>query len=1536
MMLIFYNSSKGINTHTLSNDFDGVIDLSFVDVDGKSVHLLSAVGDREKWTLETRSGAIMIELKINGDGFEFEKNEITEHVFCKGYCCKLITEDNEEFIVFCVDGDGSAFTYAVELPINSNIWVGYSSECEIKSSFPVIKDMHMMLSRDMRKVELHCNQGSEVFLNGRYISDSVDPVALSNGDVIDIFGLRIAYLNAGIIIHSFFGPVQLGKRLKKVQNAEQIARSNPETKGDFVVFNRAPRIYMKHDVPKFTIDAPPASEKAEEMPLMLSMGSSALMGMSSILMATTTIQTAIQSGSGILGILPSVFMSTGMFAGSLLMPIINKRYTEKQRLIREEKRKEKYLEYLHGIEEDIRKAGKRQKGILEETYPQIDVLRERVITRDEHLWERMLTHEDFLDLRLGQSTIDIDMEINDPGDHFSMDDDQIKKSYDDFRHAEHTVDAAPLMLKLRKTGILGIFGEHKQRTEYAQTLIMQLCAQHSYKELKLVVIHPELSANEWMFTRLLPHCWNDDFTARYVGCNRNDMHILSSLLQAACFSAKTTRVEEERVHYVFLIADMRLAQYCQPLINGMAERQSYPFSVIALSEKSSELPKECNTVIALHKENASLFDDIKQIERAVVFRYDPICEDADKAILAKYLRHTRLASEESEGALPDSLTYYDMFRCGNVSQLNALLRWKNSNPIKTLAAPLGVDKDESLIYLDIHQDGHGPHGLVAGTTGSGKSEFLITYLLSMAVYYDPLEVGFILIDYKGGGMSDTLKLLPHVVGVIDNLGGKQGIHRSMVSINNEIKRRQRVFKETSERLGIKNLDIHKYQKLYRSGDVREPMQHLIIVSDEFAELKQQEPEFMDDLVSAARIGRSLGVHLILATQKPTGVVNDQILSNTRFRVCMKVQDRQDSMSMIGKPDAAALTRTGRFYLQVGMDELYVLGQSAWSGADAEEKEFYSREPDRSIEIIANTGSTVAKSTPAAYARKKADGEKNLKQVDAICAYLHTTAVESQRVPKQIWLPMLKNTRTIAEICEQYKPEHRRFKVDAIIGEVDDPSAQAQYPMQIKLDEGNTLVVGSAGVGQEEFVNNVIYSLCTRHTPEEVNIYSLDFASELTRSFYNMPHVGDVMSNGDDEKITNFVSWLTKEGARRRAILSGFGGNLDMYRSEREENMPSILVIIQNYAAFSEAYEKFEDEIYTLVRDAASFGIYFLITANGPSTIRSKLRQCFKQFFCLQMNDELEYVNLLGRTEGVQPMKRKGSGIYSLNGRVVEFQLANIVGEKEEKPIDRIKELSKKIAGEWTGVRAVKVRTLPAVVSLRDLTEEDSISLKAVPIGIHRARLEPVFWNLEENHYNLLMYRDAPDRFIGSFIRALERRATREVFFLDAGDILGSNARIKGKRAKTDTELYEMVNALLHMALERRNMEKASAKTGTEAHFDELVIIISSLSKMYSVLKACEASDEQATEKFDALLSRGTKSLGITFVITGMPGEMSGLSLHSWYNMLNKANGLWLGGGITNQQVISQNNVYKDSLPEGAFGYFVEHEKAQCIKYLQEA
>ena len=222
----------------------------------------------------------------------------------------------------------------------------------------------------------------------------------------------------------------------------------------------------------------------------------------------------------------------------------------------------------------------------------------------------------------------------------------------------------------------------------------------------------------------------------------------------------------------------------------------------------------------------------------------------------------------------------EMYGAETFSDLQVLQKWQQNAPYKSLAVPIGLRGKEDLVYLNLHEKAHGPHGLIAGTTGSGKSETIQSYILSLAVNFHPHDVAFLLIDYKGGGMANLFKNLPHLLGTITNLDGAQSM-RALASINAEIHRRERLFREFEVN------HINQYQKKFKNGEATEPLPHLFLISDEFAELKVNQPDFIKELVSIARVGRSLGVHLILATQKPSGVVDDQIWSNSRFKLALK-------------------------------------------------------------------------------------------------------------------------------------------------------------------------------------------------------------------------------------------------------------------------------------------------------------------------------------------------------------------------------------------------------------------------------------------------------------------------------------------------------------------------------------------------------------------------------------------------------------------------------------------------------------------------
>lgn len=307
----------------------------------------------------------------------------------------------------------------------------------------------------------------------------------------------------------------------------------------------------------------------------------------------------------------------------------------------------------------------------------------------------------------------------------------------------------------------------------------------------------------------------------------------------------------------------RIFDSMEVLKDVLQEEKNCGVSVLAVFD---DLPKECSKVFQLNPAGEHAVSFLREMERADEnFHFDPYEEEAAEASM-KQLSNISLKMVSQAFSLPKTITFLEMYGVGRVEHLNPLKRWQDNNPVKSLAAPVGVGTDGQLFQLDLHEKFQGPHGLVAGMTGSGKSEFIITYILSMAVSYHPEEVAFVLIDYKGGGLTGAFEdkergiHLPHLVGTITNLDGS-AIQRSLMSIESELKRRQSLFNAAKSAAGEGTMDIYSYQKLYRAKKVAEPLPHLFIISDEFAELKKQQPEFMDQLISAARIGRSLGVHL---------------------------------------------------------------------------------------------------------------------------------------------------------------------------------------------------------------------------------------------------------------------------------------------------------------------------------------------------------------------------------------------------------------------------------------------------------------------------------------------------------------------------------------------------------------------------------------------------------------------------------------------------------------------------------------------------
>ena len=473
--------------------------------------------------------------------------------------------------------------------------------------------------------------------------------------------------------------------------------------------------------------------------------------------------------------------------------------------------------------------------------------------------------------------------------------------------------------------------------------------------------------------------------------------------------------------------------------------------------------------------------------------------------------------------------------------------------------------------------------------------------------------------------------------------------------------------------------------------MKEPLPHLIIIVDEFAELKAEQPEFMKELISAARIGRSLGVHLILATQKPAGQVNEQIWSNSRFKLCLKVQSKEDSNEVLKSPLAAEIKEPGRAYLQVGNNEIFELFQSAYSGAPAVSDSGNARE--FTIWQVPDAG----KKTPVYVQKKDKSGRGSLTQLDAIVKYVHDYCEKAHldKLP-DICLPALSEHIDFA-LQETAAAGDGGFYAD--LGIYDDPDNQYQGVYSVDVGSQNTIIIGSAQTGKTNILQNIIRSLSSRYTPEEVSIYVLDFASMVLKNFDSLNHVGGVVCASEDEKLKNLFKLLRTEMEERKERLISVGvSSFTAYREAGRTDLPQIVLIIDNLTALKELYFQDDDELLNLCREGITVGISIVIANAQTAGIGYKYLSNFSVRIATFCNDSSEYGALFEhcsqRLDNIP-----GRCFVEIEKRHLECQCyLAFPGEKEFERAQKIREYIAQTNASCGSMAAVRIPLIPAVLN----------------------------------------------------------------------------------------------------------------------------------------------------------------------------------------------------------------------------------------------
>jgi S-DNA-T family DNA segregation ATPase FtsK/SpoIIIE len=1083
--------------------------------------------------------------------------------------------------------------------------------------------------------------------------------------------------------------VRAGRTLLTVSTSEHVADSHKVGREGTIAFNRPPRVHRPLDRAQRPFPAPPDTAQRSRLPL----------GASLIPLA--------------LGI--GLYLATKwpmMLLFATLSPLMAlSTYLEDRRSGRKgfEQRRREYRERLVRLRDELEAERGRELEARRAEAPSAAVLLRRAQTLDARLWERRPGDPDFLDLRLGSadrpSLLSIQLERGGSP--------ELRGEVDEVASWYATVPSVPVHLPLAELGAAGMCGPTDRVQTLARSLVLQAATLHSPREVEIAAALDDDTAAGWSWLALLPHARSGGAVSR---------PLVAGPLAARALVEEVARIVEERGELageafgasrrsgwptLLLVLDESVAPERPLVARALSGAAAAGVAVLWLGRERRDLPGECAGIVELDHASAKLtYTDARSGETL-----DDVSADGLSVELAleaaSALAPVRDTSALQGRGIPDRIALLELLGESAPSAEWIGRRWDARRD--ALTGPIGV-ASSGPVEVDLRRDG--PHALVAGMTGAGKSELLQTLIASLASAHPPSRLTFLLVDYKGGAAFKECADLPHTVGVVTDLDAHL-TRRALASLNAELQRRERVLRDA----GAKDLaDLER-----RGPDVAPPS--LAIVIDEFATLAKEVPDFIEGVVDVAQRGRSLGVHLVLATQRPGGVVSENIRANTNLRIALRVNEAAESSDVIGVPDAARIPRDrpGRAYARTGHGELAEL-QTAYAGAVAR-----VARSDRPLHArVLRFETTLSPSTEG-----PTEGETGLQLLVAAAA----GAARERRLerPPSPWLPPLESVVALESLAPSGEPGRV-----ATIGLLDEPTRQRQEPFTIDLEqEGSVLVYGASGSGKTTFMRTLGLSLAERASPDELQIYGLDFATRGLRVLEELPHCGSVVTGDDEERTARLFTFLRTTLERRKALFADRGAFTlsELRRTAPEAATPRILVLLDGYSGFAAAFERVNlgelvDVLPRLVGDGRPLGIHFAISADRRAAVPNALAGIVPAKVVLRMADEDEFLALgvpLAVVRGAQLPPGRG---FLAGG--LELQVALAGGDPtSEGQAAAVRELAQRLRTEHPR-RAPAIEPLPVRVDRLGLPRPDR-PLSAV-LGLGDAELAPVEVDLSDRHF----------------------------------------------------------------------------------------------------------------------------------------------------------------------------------------------------------
>jgi S-DNA-T family DNA segregation ATPase FtsK/SpoIIIE len=977
----------------------------------------------------------------------------------------------------------------------------------------------------------------------------------------------------------------------------------------------------------------------------------------------------------------------------------------------------------------------RESAFRRERLPDLGVLCARAERLEPQLWERRLDDPDALHLRLGTGDLPSTIgAVIDAGGSKELRDEGLAMLAE-----SETLDCVPVGVSLLDVGSLGLCGARPAVLAAARAIALQIAVLHSPEDVRICCALDDADGGEFSFLKWLPHARpGGEQAGESLACGARRAGELLGALRALMSGRSNDRearlTSESPRSRVVVLLDATVAPD-RALVDELARRgPAVGVHLIWLGDDPRQVPGACGAVVEYAGKSAVLNLRVA----ADGLEIDDVSADGVPVEVAERIARALcpvndVTGSSEAGTVPERVGLLELM--GDAASPAAILtRW--GQPTTGLSAPIGFSA-AGLAAVDLRADG--PHALVAGTTGAGKSELLQTLIAALATSHPPNRLSLLLIDYKGGAAFAACARLPHTVGMVTDLDGHL-TRRALISLEAELRRRERLLRD----VGAKDL-----VDMERLAPERAPAS-LVIVVDEFAALAKEVPEFVDGVVDVAQRGRSLGLHLVLATQRPAGVVSESIKANTNIRLALRVAAPQDSDDVVSAPDAAWIPRSrpGRAFLRTGHTEMREL-QVAFSGAQTPTVDDASEEVD--VRPLPWDPQADAGESGRGRPTQSSEPTDLERAVEALRTAARTARVASPQSP---WLPAL------PEVLGFEPGDATREDGRAEVGRLDEPASQRQRPLVLDLErEGGPLVFGGSGSGKTVLLRTLACSLALRSSPQELHIYGLDCAGRGLGMLEVLPHCGSVVTADDEERVVRLFARLRREIDDRRRFFAqhSASGLEELRRTVGAAAPPRIILLLDGYGGFAAQFERFAlgelvDALPRLIVDGRGVGVHVAITADRRTTVSGALLGSMVTRILLRMASEEDYVSLgvdLSIARGLKPPPGRG-----LTPDGTELQVALVGGDPAgEAQTAAIREIADELRKRHPRQGAPIVGSLPLELAAGEL------SPATMPwharIGVEGDRLTPVEIDLSYAHALIAgPYRSGRTTALATLVRSL--------------------------------------------------------------------------------------------------------------------------------------------------------------------------------------